>query len=106
MKNRAARVITEDSYDVRSQQILIKLGWKILNDCRNLQITSYEAKALRKEGPENICNMFKILHNENYNLRNKNLMLMLSKPRSNAMKTAFSYEGAKSRIINQLKTRE
>ena len=91
----SARVIIGDSYNVRSKQILIKLGRKNLNDRRNSQITSYVAKAPRKKGPENICNMFKILHNENCNLTNNNLMLMLSKPRSKAMKRAFSYEDAK-----------
>ena len=34
LQNRAARVITGDNYDVRSKQILLKLGWKTLDERR------------------------------------------------------------------------
>ena len=32
LQNRTARVITGDNYDVRSKQILLKLGWKTLDE--------------------------------------------------------------------------
>ena len=41
------------------------------------------------------ASMFQITNNENYNLRSNNKMLMLSKPKTNAMKRSFSYAAAK-----------
>ena len=68
LPNQAARVITGDSYEVRSKDILHKLGWKNLSERRKSQITPYVTKALRKECSENICNMYKPSNNKNYNL--------------------------------------
>ena len=34
LQNRAARIITGDTYDIRSKQILEKLGWKTLEERR------------------------------------------------------------------------
>ena len=45
--------------------------------------------------PPAIASMFQITNNENYNLRSNNKMLMLSKPKTNAMKRSFSYAAAK-----------
>ena len=95
LQNQVARAITGYSYEVRSKNVLNKLVWKNLNERRKSQIISYVTKSVRKECPKNICNMFRISNNENYNLRYNNLMLRLSKPKTNAMKKAFSYEGAK-----------
>ena len=39
--------------------------------------------------------MFKFPNNEKYQFKNNNLVLMLSKPKTNAMKWSFSYTGAK-----------
>ena len=39
--------------------------------------------------------MFKLSNNKNYDLRNNYLTMTLSQPKTNAMKRAFSYEGAK-----------
>lgn len=99
LQNRAARIISGDTYEVRSCEILNKLGWKTLEERREQQMTKFVTKALRKEQPENISNMFKIFKNEKYNLRNNNQMLVLAKPKTNAMMRSFSYAGAK--IWNQ-----
>ena len=42
LQNRAARVITGDNYDVRSKQILLKLGWKTLEERRQNLMGKYE----------------------------------------------------------------
>ena len=39
--------------------------------------------------------MFVTVNRENYQLRDNNLVLMLSKPNTNAMKRSFSYPAAK-----------
>ena len=60
-----------------------------------MQIISYVNKALHKKCPERINEMFELPENEKHNLRSNNLMLMLSKPKTNAMKRSFSYTAAK-----------
>ena len=52
-------------------------------------------KALNHRCPPAITSMFHIANNENYDLRSNNKMLMLSKPKTNAMKRSFSYLAAK-----------
>ena len=52
-------------------------------------------KALNHMWPPAIASMFQITNNENYNLRSNNKILMLSKPKTNAMKRSFSYAAAK-----------
>ena len=52
-------------------------------------------KALNHMCSPAIASMFQITNNENYNLRSNNKMLMLSKPKTNAMKRSFSYAAAK-----------
>ena len=86
LQNRAAGVITGDSYDTRSKDILSKLGWKNLEERRISQTEAYVTKALQGKCPENINAMFRPWNRENYRLRNNNLVLMLSKPNTNAMK--------------------
>ena len=97
LQNRAARIIrpTGDTYDIRSKDILHKLGWSNLEERRISQTISYATRALHKKCPEGINEMFKVSNNEKYNLRSNDLMLMLSKPKTNAMKRSFSYAAAK-----------
>ena len=82
LQNRAARIITGDTYDVHSKDILSRSGWKNLEERRVLQTESYVTKALQ-------------ILDKKYQLRNNNLVLMLSKPNTNAMKRSFSYSAAK-----------
>ena len=39
LQNRAARVITGDSYDIRSEQVFGKSGWKTLEERREIKFT-------------------------------------------------------------------
>jgi len=95
LHNRAARVITGDTYDVRSSEILLKLRWETLDKRREEQMIDMVNKALNHMCPPAITSMFHIANNENYDLRSNNKMLMLSKPKTNAMKRSFSYLAAK-----------
>jgi hypothetical protein len=93
--NRAARVITGDTYEIRSTDILKKLNWKTLEERRKEQKLAYVAKSLSNQCPENVSTMFKISNSDKYNLRSNNKMLMLSKPKTNSMKRTFGYAAAK-----------
>ena len=95
LHNRAARVITGDTYDVRSSKILLKLGWETLDKRREEQMIDMVNKALNHMCPPAITSMFHIANNENYELRSNDKTLMLSKPKTNAMKRSFSYLAAK-----------
>ena len=94
LQNRAARVITGDTYDIRSYEILDKLGWKTLEERREEQMASIVTKPLNNECPPD-SSMFEFSNNTNYNLRSNKNTLLLSKPKTNAMKRSFSYVAAK-----------
>ena len=51
-------------------------------------------EALNHMCPPAITSMFHIANNENYDLRSNNKMLMLSKPKTNALKRSSSYLAA------------
>ena len=95
LQNRAARVITGDSYDIRSEQVLGKLGWKTLEERREIKLTKYMSKFIEGDCPEILSNLFEKCNNEKYNLRSNGKLLRLSKPNTNSMKMSFSYKGAK-----------
>ena len=95
LHNRAPRVITADTYDVRWSEILLKLRWETLDKRREEQMIDMVNKALNHMCPPAIISMFHIANNENYALRSNNKTLMLSKPKTNAMKRRFNYLAAK-----------
>ena len=76
---RAARVISGDSYEVRSLDILNKLNWITLEERRNEQQLKYVSKALTCQCPENISDMFRMSNSERYDLRSNNSKLTLAK---------------------------
>ena len=96
LQNRAARVITGDNYDVRSKQILLKLGWKTLDERRQNLMEKYMSNIVNDNCPEIIGNLFEKCNNYDYNLRSNGKFLRLSKPNTNSMKRSFSYMGAKT----------
>ena len=96
LQNRAARVITGDNYDVRSKQILVKLGWKTLDERRQNLMGKCMSNVMNDNGPDIINSLFEKCNNFNYNLRSNGKFLRLSKPNTNSMKRSFSYMGAKT----------
>ena len=101
LQSRAARIITGDTYDIRSRQILERLGWKTLEERREDKLKKYVIKIIEGDRPETISNLSKKCDNPNYNLRSKGKLLRLSKPNTNAMKRSFT-KGQRSgtRTIN------
>ena len=70
--NRAARVITESTYDIRSSDLLEKLNWKSLVERRKYLKSIFIYKILNGHSAPNLQDAF-CLHNNRdniYNLRN------------------------------------
>ena len=87
LHNRAARVMSGDTYDVRSSEILLKLKWETLDKRREEQMIDLV----------NVSSCYCINDSscKYYDLRSNKKMLMLSKRKTNAMKRSFSYLAAK-----------
>lgn len=105
MQNRAARVITGKTYEVRSVEILSELNWKSLVERRNENKAVFMYKIRKGECPESISNIFNVKNNQQYSLRSDNLDYALEKPRTNFLKKSISYSGAKlwNELPNRLK---
>jgi hypothetical protein len=69
LQNRAARVITVDTYDIRSKDILKKLNWKNLSGKRKEKASAYVSKAITGNCSKNIAEKFKISNSERYDLK-------------------------------------
>ena len=95
VQTRAARVISDDSYEVRSLDILSKLNWKTFEERRNEQQLKCVSKALASQCPENISNMFTMSNSERYDLRSNNSKLLPAKPKTNSLERTFRYAAAK-----------
>ena len=96
LQKKAARVITGDSYDIRSDEVFRKLNWLPMNI--HLQIREHIAtfKALTGNSPAYLTKLFIRCSNETYSLRSNYNELSLAKPRTDFLKKSFSYRAAKS----------
>ena len=92
LQKRAARVITGDTYDVRSTQTLDSLNWFPLEEREIIMAF----KILSGRSPRYLEKLFSVSQNDNYNLRNNQTKLKLPKPKTNFLKRSFSYRAAKS----------
>ena len=95
-QNRAARVISSATYDVRSVDLLESLGWKHLELRRNYLKSVFMYKILNNHTAPNLRTSFR-LNNEcdnTYDLRNRETDLSLPKPNTDSGKRCFKYNGA------------
>ena len=90
MQNRAARVITGKSYEVRSAEILIELRWQPLVDRRKQKKTIFMYK-IKNKLSECMTSMFNTSNNKNYNLKNNEVDFAIQKPNTNVLKRSVSY---------------
>ena len=86
MQNRAARVITGKSYEVRSQSILQELGWQPLVERWKQNKAVFMYKVKNGNCLTNITNMFNVKNNLQYNLRNNECDFTAEKPKTNFLK--------------------
>ncbi len=95
-QNRAARVISGATYDVRSVDLIESLGWKNLELRRNYLKSVFMYKILNNHTAPNLRTSFR-LNNEcenTYDLRNRETDLSLPKPNTDSGKRCFKYNGA------------
>ena len=96
LQKRAARVITGDTYDVRSTQTLDSLNWLPLEERLKRREIIMAFKILSGRSPRYLEKLFSVSQNDNYNLRSNQTKLKLPKPKTNFFKRSFSYRAAKS----------
>ena len=103
LQRRVARVITGQSYEVRSTQILESLNWVPIEDTLKNRETTMTFKALTNRLPDYVQNFFKKSENCNYSLRSNNIKLSLPKPKTNFLKRSFSYRAGTNYRMKKLK---
>ena len=94
LQRRAARVITGQTYDVRSTQILGDLSWIPIEDTLKRREIIMSFKAVTDRLPTYLQELFSKCNNDNYYLRSNNSKLALPKPKTNFLKRSFSYRAA------------
>lgn len=96
LQNRAARVITQSDYDVRSVDILKKLKWDNLEERRFKHKACAMYKVLNNGAPSYLSTDYNIVGDTvKYNLRGDDTKLTLPKAMTDSLKRSFRYEGAK-----------
>ena len=99
LQNRAARIITSQSYDVRSSEILKSLEWDNLALRREKRLSLLMFDVVNQKAPEYLRDLF-ILSSENSyksHLRDYSQKLVFNKvPKTEYCKGSFSYRGVKN----------
>ena len=93
LQNRAARVITRSSYDTSASILLSRLNWDNLSTRRKKLKATLMFKIIKGLSPAYLQDLFSI-RSTKYNLRDSEIKLNLSKPRTNYCKRALGYSGA------------
>ena len=95
-QNRAAKVITGATYDIRSSDILENLNWKPLEERRNHLKSTYIYKILNGHTALNIKEAFRFNNERDiaYYLRSREIDLALPLPKKEFGKKRFCYNGA------------
>ena len=96
LQNRAARIITNSSFDAPSRPLIEEMGWKTIDEMITGESKTMVFKSLNKLAPQYLCDLF--TRNSlcsSYSLRNTGTDLRLPKKRSSNGQRCFSYRGAK-----------
>ena len=94
LQNRAARVITQSTYDISSRDLLDELQWNSLSVNRDKQKAIFMFKTLNGLTPQYLEEMFSSRIGY-YTLRDSNRKLFIPKPNTDYLylKHSFSYSG-------------
>ena len=96
LNNRAARVITQTGYEVRSSDIRNQLGWSTLDERRQNHKSIMMYKVLNGIAPAYLKRYFSYgADTSRYFLRGSGVNLSLPKPNTDYMKKIFKLSGAK-----------
>ena len=93
---RASNVITGETYDIRSTDILNSLSWETLDNRRKKSNAVFMYKVLNDHAAPSLKESFcerNVMQNR-YNLRNSEYDLTIPKPRTEYLKRSFKYSGA------------
>ena len=96
LQNRAARIVTNSSFDTPSNQLIEKLGWKTINELIDIESKTMVFKTLNELAPPYLCSLFrKNSQSTSYRLRNTSTDLRLPKKGTENGKKCFSFRGMK-----------
>jgi hypothetical protein len=109
LQKRAARIITNSDYTLRSSDTFQKLSWEPLDLILKKRYLFMTFKAINGMLPEYVTQLFHTCENTGYVLRRRssNFKLSQPKPKTNFLINSFSYRGAaywNNIPINLLKT--
>ena len=95
-QKRAARIITNSSFDAPSRPLIEKLGWKTVDQLISSESKTMVFKSLNELAPQYLCDLFtrKSLYSS-YSRLNTGTDLRLPMKRSTNGQKCFSYRGAK-----------
>jgi hypothetical protein len=99
LQNRAGRIITRSGYDIRSAEILEKLGWLTLEHRWHLNKALLMHKIANNDAPMYLTSQFSrrnLMNDYNVGMtaRGSQVNFSLPKPNTNFMKNSLAYSGA------------
>ena len=101
LQNRAARIITNSSFDTPSRPLVDQLGWKTIEQLIASESKIMVFKSLHELAPQYLCDLFtRNSKCSSYVLRNSETDLRLPMKKSSNGQKCFSYRGAK--VWNEL----
>ena len=96
LQNRAARMITNSSFDAPSRPLIKGLGWKTVEELASGESKTMVFKSLNELAPQYLCDLFTRNSScSSYSLRDTGTNLRLPMKRSANGQRCFSYRGAK-----------
>ena len=103
LQNRAATIITNNSFDASSKPLIQNLDWKTINDTITHESRAMVYKSINDIAPQYVSEMFtRNLHDATRQLRNTNTDIKLPRKRTCNGQKSFSFRGAK--LWNSLDT--
>ena len=96
LQNRAARIVTNSSFDSPSNQLIENLGWKTINEVIDIESKTIVFKSLNELAPPYSSSLLrKNSQSTSYRLRNTSTDLRLPKKGTENGKKSFSFRDAK-----------
>ena len=97
LQNKAFRIITRENYDIRSEDILNRVGFSNLQTRREHQLAILMNKIKHKVLPNYLIDIFTNANKiHDYNTRQSEFNFALPKPHTNFKKKSFAYRGAEA----------
>ena len=107
LQNRAARIITNSSFDTPSRPLIAELGWQTIEELIDNESKIMVFKSLNDLAPQYLCNLFtKNSACSSHNLRNTETDLRLPKKKSANGQKFFRTEELKYGIASLLSQRQ